>query len=193
MAKIEPVIYLDLDGVCVDVVSAGLRANGYDPAETYARWQQEHLGEYRIHHVLGIPAQTYWMNIGALGAEFWADLDEYPWFWELYNTLTKAAPVIFLTSGTRAPATLSGKMRWLQTRFGVTFRNYIFTPQKQQLASPGALLIDDYDHNADEFIAAGGQAIRFPQIWNRNHAIPDGLAYTLDLAADWHTEMQSRT
>ena len=129
MAKIEPVIYLDLDGVCVDFVTAGLRANGFDPAEIYATWQREYLGEYRIHHVLRIPARTYWTNIAALGAEFWTDLDEYPWFWELYNTLTRAAPVIFLTSSTRAPATLSGKMQWLQTRFGETYR-ITFSPRR---------------------------------------------------------------
>jgi 5'(3')-deoxyribonucleotidase len=188
MAKIEPVIYLDLDGVCVDFVSAGLRANGFDPAEVYTSWQRDHLGEYPIHHVIGISARTYWTAIAALGAEFWENLEEYPWFWELYNTLQDTAPVLFLTSSTRAPATLSGKMQWLQNRFGTTFRDYIFTPHKQQLASPKALLIDDYDRNVDDFIAAGGSAIRFPQLWNRNHAIQDSLAYTLGMVTEWHTE-----
>ena len=188
MAKIEPVIYLDLDGVCVDFVSAALRANGYDPAEIFAVWKREFLGEYTIQHVLGIPPQTFWTAVAALGAEFWVNLEEYPWFWELYNTLSETAPVIFLSSSTRAPATLSGKMQWLQNRFGETYRDYIFTPQKQQLASTEALLIDDYDRNVDDFNAAGGRAIRFPQLWNRNHAILDSLAYTLGLVAEWHAE-----
>ncbi len=146
------------------------------------------LGEYRIHNVLGISARTYWTAITALGAEFWANLEEYTWFWELYNTLSKTAPVIFLSSSTRAPATLSGKMQWLQNRFGETYRDYIFTPQKQQLAATKALLIDDYDRNVDDFMAAGGSAIRFPQLWNRNHAIQDSLAFTLGMVAEWHAE-----
>ncbi len=192
MVKIEPVIYLDMDGVCVDFVSAGLRANCFDPGDIFMKWQQEHLGDYHVHQVLGIPAHAYWNAISALGAAFWSNLAEYPWFWELYNTLAKIAPVIFLSSGTREPATLTGKLQWLQDRFGATYRHYIFTPQKQQLASGNALLIDDYDRNIDDFTAAGGQAICFPQLWNRNHAIQDGLTYTLNLVEDWHTALQSR-
>jgi len=193
MAKIEPVIYLDMDGVCVDFISAGLLANRFDPDDIFIKWQREYLGEYHVHQVLGIPARTYWNAISALGAAFWANLDEYPWFWELYNTLAEIAPVIFLSSGTRAPATLSGKMQWLQNRFGETYRNYIFTPQKQQLASGGALLIDDYDRNVDDFTAAGGSAIRFPQLWNRNHPIQDSLAFTLGMVAEWQSEQIRRT
>ena len=33
MNRIEPVIYLDLDGVCTDFVYAGAVANGRDPVE----------------------------------------------------------------------------------------------------------------------------------------------------------------
>jgi len=189
MSKIEPVIYLDLDGVCVDFVSAGLRAHGFDPAQVLERWANGFRGEYRIHKVLGMPSRQYWEGIDRQGEDFWANLEAYPWFWELYNKLSALAPVIFLSASTRLPATLSGKMKWLQARFGPAFQDYVFTFQKQQLASPGALLVDDYDLNIDRFRTAGGSAVCFPQLWNCNHTIADPLAYTLEQARRWRQRL----
>ena len=41
MSRIEPVIYLDLDGVCTDYVGAGIRALGRQPDEVLAYWRAE--------------------------------------------------------------------------------------------------------------------------------------------------------
>jgi 5'(3')-deoxyribonucleotidase len=185
--KIEPVIYLDLDGVCVDFVNASIQANGFDPDEIARKWSRDFKGEYRVWEVLGILREDYWDTIALQGEDFWRDLEAYDWYDQLYGGLCEIAPVIFLSSSTRTPSCLSGKLHWLQDRFGVTFRDFIFTGQKQQLASPAALLVDDYGSNVESFRGAGGHAILFPQVWNQNNHVEDKLSYTLKEARDWYS------
>lgn len=45
---------------------------------------------------------------------------------------------------------------------------------------PNQILIDDRDKNVDHFIAAGGNAILFPQVWNSNHAVQDRMKFVAD-------------
>jgi len=119
--KIEPVIYLDLDGVCVDFVNASLKASGFDPEEIARKWRRNFKGEYQAWVVSGISRENYWGAIALQGEGFWRDLKAYDWYEQLYEGLSKIAPVIFLSSSTRTPSCLSGKLHWLQDRFGVTF------------------------------------------------------------------------
>ena len=186
MTRIEPVIYLDLDGVCTDFISAGAVAIGQDPAQVLARWARDFKGEFRVHVVMGTERGEFWQALDDAGEVFWVELEEYPWFKELYDALSNLAPVIFLSSATRAPSCLSGKLKWLQARFGRKFRDYIFTAHKQQLASPSALLVDDYERNVEGFLGAGGSAVLFPQPWNSNHDIEDRLEYALAQAREWY-------
>ena len=186
MARIEPVIYLDLDGVCTDFVSAGALANGQTPAEVLGKWEREFEGEFRPYVVMGVAREEYWQAIDDAGEAFWIGLQQYPWFTELYQALSDLAQVVFLSSATRAPSSLSGKLKWLQARFGRKFRDYIFTAHKQQLASPSALLVDDYERNVEGFLEAGGSAVLFPQPWNSNHHIEDRLEYALAQAREWY-------
>ena len=79
MSRIEPVIYLDLDGVCADYVSAAICALGRRPEEVMAYWQSEMPGEYSMPVVLGIEPQTYWRAIADQGEPFWSGLQAYPW------------------------------------------------------------------------------------------------------------------
>jgi 5'(3')-deoxyribonucleotidase len=185
MSRIEPVIYLDLDGVCADYVSAAIRAFGRRPQEVMAYWQAELPGEYSLPAVLGVESRVYWRTIDAQGESFWSGLQAYPWFDQIYASLSEVAPVIFLTAATWAPECHSGKIKWLQARFGGSFRDYIITAHKQQLAVPKAILIDDYDRNFERFRQAGGSGILFPQVWNRNHTVSDRLDFVLSEIKNW--------
>jgi 5'(3')-deoxyribonucleotidase len=191
-SRIEPVIYLDMDGVCTDFTSASIRANGHIPSEVLGRWERDFSGSYHVHQMLSIDREAYWQAIARQGEVFWSDLEEYPWFSQLYGSLREIAPVIFLSASTRSPWCLSGKLKWLQQRFGVAYRDFIFTPHKQQLAHPSAMLIDDLDVNVESFSQAGGTALLFPQIWNSNHQVEDDkVMYTLTQVGEWHTRVTS--
>lgn len=174
-----PHIFLDMDGVIADFVSATLALHGR--AEALENWP---AGERDIPAVLGMSRSEFWRVIDEQGADFWAGLAPFPWFEELVALVREFGPMSILTAPSLAPACLDGKVQWLYDHFpkvrGKRFTDFIIGPQKNLLAQRGRVLIDDAQSNVDAFRAAGGGAILFPQPWNANHAIGDRLAYVRD-------------
>lgn len=181
---VSPEIYLDLDGVCVDFISAAIAAHGHDPNEVLDRWAADHPGEFYPYKVLEMEVDSFWDLLHSLGESFWVQLEPYPWFEELHAKLDEMGHVVFCTSSTRAPSCLSGKLHWLQARFGAEFQDYVLTAHKERLAHKSAFLIDDFDQNVDRFSARGGHGILFPQFWNSNHGVNgDRVTYVIDQVA----------
>lgn len=178
-----------MDGVCTDFASAGIRANGHDPAQVLATWDQSFRGEFLPYKVMGLDREVYWEAISQQGESFWINLQEYDWYTQLICSLLEIGEVVFLTSGTYAPGSLSGKLIWLQHRFGQDFQSYVFTAKKYLLANPESILIDDYELNVTEFRQHGGKAVLFPQIWNSNCMIHNKLEFTLQSVEQFMTEM----
>ncbi|UCD69937.1 MAG: hypothetical protein JSW48_07825 [Betaproteobacteria bacterium] len=174
-------IYLDLDGVCVDLYSAAIAAHGLDPNEMLSKWGTHHQGEFYPYRVLDMDKDAFWDRITELGRSFWAELEPFPWFEALYGSLEQHGHVVFCSSANRSPDCLSGKLLWLQARFGHKFNEYVFTFHKDRLAHPSAYLIDDFELNVSKFRQREGNGILFPQIWNANHMVEiDRLEYVLD-------------
>jgi len=160
------VIFLDMDGVVVDLARSFLRVFGKEHLLDMPEYQtemNEHMGE-----VLGMDPDTFWKAIDEGGIEVWSRAPAYPWAQELYNAMQELSDrVVFLTSPSWDPQSLAGKLTWLQEFTGKRgFRDYVITNQKDLLSAPGRILIDDRKSNVDEFLAEGGAAILFPQPWN---------------------------
>jgi len=156
-------IFLDLDGVCCDFISASLkRINREDLINNWP------IGKYNLEEATNISYTEIWKKIDELGSDFWRNLEEYPWFVGMYNELTKIGKVIFCSGPSLCPNSLKGKLEWLQDRFGKEFRDYILTSKKFYLATEKSVLIDDSDENCSSFILNGGKSILFPQKWNKN-------------------------
>jgi len=165
------VIYLDMDGVVVDLARSFLRVFG-----------KEHLldedpGPLNEHmaNVLGMGEETFWKCIDEAGISVWSDAPEYPWSRDLYEQMQLLADeVVFLSSPSWDPQSLAGKLAWLQKFTGQrNFRDYIFTAKKNLLACKGALLVDDRESNILEFEAEGGDVVLFPQPWNSVTLVQD--------------------
>jgi 5'(3')-deoxyribonucleotidase len=186
----KAIIYVDMDGVCTNFASAGIQANGRDPTQVLATWNQRFRGEFLPYKVMEMDRDAYWGAIAQQGESFWINLQEYEWYPKLICSLREIGEVVFLTSGTYAPSSLSGKLRWLQHRFGPDFQGYVFTAKKYLLAHPWSILIDDYELNVTEFRQYGGQAVLFPQIWNSNCTITNQLEYTLESVKQFVNEMR---
>jgi hypothetical protein len=171
-------IFLDLDGVLADFCSAVFALFGVSPEAMYGKFQP---GNYDLHHELGVSANAMWAQIDAGGENFWRMLPAYPWLGQLVAACVQVAPVTVLTTPGIDACAASGKVLWLQDHFGRTFRDYqICAACKSTCAAPGNLLIDDSDANCRAFVAAGGQAILFPRLWNSNHALEgSAVEYTL--------------
>lgn len=174
-------LYLDLDGVCVDFIRGAIAAHDYDPDEVLARWASEHRGEFLPYKVMGLEMDLFWNRLHELGESFWIELEPFPWFDDLYCRLSEVGHVVFCTASTRAPSCLSGKLHWLQARFGTEFQDFILTAHKDRLAHENAYLIDDFDENIERFCRRGGQGILFPQFWNSNHVVDQNpVEYVLE-------------
>lgn len=79
--------------------------------------------------------------------------------------------VYLLTSTTRSPECLAGKLTWIQNNLPTFLhRQYLIGPPKHLCARPDALLIDDFDKNVNAFRKAGGQALLVPRPWNSNYS-----------------------
>jgi hypothetical protein len=66
------------------------------------------------------------------------------------------------------------------------FRNYVMGPAKHLCANSKHVLIDDYDRNINNFKAAGGHTILFPQFWNVAHDFQgDKLKHVKDRIEEW--------
>lgn len=107
--------------------------------------------------------------------EFWAPLPEI--FWENLGFTPEAEAILDLiapfkpTILTAPPWTgASGKQRWIRKHLPEYFDHgrYLIGPDKDIVAGPGRVLIDDGEHNIDAWVEAGGLGILVPRPWNRN-------------------------
>ncbi len=176
-------IYLYLDGVLADFMSAAIRVHGKDPEAMYRDWQL--AGKYELDKVLGLTPDQFWERIDgfnagtpydaapapkyAPGADFWISLERYPWAEALWTWCNARASTYVMTSPSRHPGSSFGKVRWLQNWLGPTFRNYILAPKKGHFGQPGSLLIDDNEGSVLAWQNRGGEAILFPRLWNEAH------------------------
>lgn len=140
-------IYLDLDGVLVNFIDAAVDASLLDIKSGKVDWNALH----------------------AMGTIFWENLEWLEEGRKLYDFLlgfTKEHDIdlciltaVGLTSGKE------GKLNWIKKQ-GIKINPlnvYIVNrgSDKKTFADHESLLIDDYGKNVNEFIQAGGEAIKF--------------------------------
>jgi hypothetical protein len=160
-------IYLDLDGCVVDFHSATLRLFGVDPLHTdqIVNWDAM-PGLISLVTGKEIGPHEFWRAIDHKGADFWSHLPWLPWGRQLVSLCERLRPTALVTSAA-GPASAAGKIQWIARELpAVWHKRYALTTIKHHFAHPGALLVDDAQHNCDDFRAHGGQAFLWPAPWN---------------------------
>jgi FMN phosphatase YigB (HAD superfamily) len=155
-------IFIDLDGVLADWVGGVIDLFGRDRDYVFRHWTS---GDYSVEKALNVTTERLWNRINQQGSDWWAHLDRFHWNQDLLSLIidTTAAASILTSPGDCVHA-YNGKRIWAD-RHVPGFALHL-TSEKQLLAKPSSLLIDDSGRNCEEFIAAGGNAILFPQHWN---------------------------
>lgn len=162
-------IFLDADGVFVDLHGPLLKIHGFD----MSKWIP---GEYQIERVYDCTAAALWTHPDVLHPDFWAELPKTPWADELMKVvLNKTDDVCFLTKPVRDHNCSSGKARWFKKHYPKI--DFLIGSTKKYCASPGKYLIDDFDYNVEEFTRHGGLGILFPRIWNKLHTVTDPIRH----------------
>ena len=155
-------VLLDVDGVLVNFVDAVRRIHLPIDGE----WPPE---VWDLHLCLGTTESDMWRRIDANGEKFWVDLEDYPWADSLVDTVKRSVDEWYIaTSPSRNPLCASGKVRWIQSKFGSTFTDFFLGSNKFVMANSRTVLIDDRESNIEHFREAGGYGILFPQPWNSN-------------------------
>jgi hypothetical protein len=166
-------ILLDQDGVLCNWVGGVCKLYGRDYDQLASDWVP---GESCLRRWLGVSNDELWERVNAEGAQFWADLEPYPWAYGLWVRCNAYAPTTICTTPGFHPSSAEGKLMWFDRHFAPctgparSFREYILTPHKGVVAGPGKLLIDDREFVCDEFREGGGAAILFPNPLNSRSA-----------------------
>ncbi len=168
------VAFLDVDEVLAGFSRAACERHGRDPATatTWTFWHQWPMSD-----------EDFW---GSFDEEFWANLPLTPEAEEIERCVRfnfGEENVCLLTSPSTGPtsACAAGKCRWIAKHFPRYSRRFLIGPPKHFCAHPGAVLIDDSDHNCYKFREAGGKTVLVPRPWNRLSALADMAATSVSI------------
>ncbi len=150
---------LDMDGVLADFVTPSLAA---------AEIPLSHDDCQSWNYFAPFMSETeFWRKIDCVDG-FWENIQPYPWANELVQMCESLAPVHFCSAPAKHHSCASAKIKWLRNHglMGLHDDNYLLTRHKWMAAGPNRVLIDDGEHNVEDFVKYGGNAITFPQPWN---------------------------
>lgn len=138
-------IFCDMDGVLADFVAQWKKDYGDIPNNHLKK-----MGKAKFDEILNSAphkfwAEMPWMPSGKGGADLWKLINK-------YDTEILSAPAD--SEGSR-----KGKADWLKSKGINNKLNLKKARDKQQLAAPNHILIDDYKRNIDQWEAAGGIGI----------------------------------
>lgn len=156
---------LDLDGVLTNFVQGACDYHGipnpYEGEDTGV------LGNFDLAAAAKMSQNQFWEPLN--DHRFWAELEPMPDMEDILHVVEshfRIENIAICTAPSRSPFSASGKMSWVNRYLHSYRRRLIITPAKHFLAHKGSVLIDDRDRNVENFVAAGGRAIRAPRLWN---------------------------
>lgn len=160
-------IYIDVDGVLADFVSALL--NNYNRKHGTSHTPDDAL-DWRLTNIFK-EGQHWWEYTET--PKFWSSLDVYPWAHELVRQVRATGrPYAFLTALTDSAA--SSRRSWLDKHFtedpeDLPSKRMIIAYRKELVVAPGDLLIDDCPKNVTAILNTPGATV-FPlaQPWNQS-------------------------
>ena len=133
-------IYCDMDGVLADFESGYEKLTGIDLR-----------GEFQ-------KGDDFWDPISKAGVGFWAGLKWMPDGQKLWDYIKPYKPDL-LSAPSREESSRIGKAVWVKHKLPGTKLILRYAKQKQELANPESILIDDRQVNIDQWEAAGGIGI----------------------------------
>ncbi len=176
-------ILLDMDEVLWDFTAGALAVHGWTRPRLEALREP---GQWSIPEVMGITNEQFWEPINALGYDFWANLQPLPWMEEVLEIVWSVTDDwAIVSSPSRDPQCLAGKLASLQAYFGNDFDRFIPTSRKHLFAQKGVLLLDDREENCTCFSydedgrATGGLALVFPSRGNWLCSLADKPTFNL--------------
>jgi len=151
-------IILDCDGVIANLIQACIDACKVDV-------QYVDVKRYDCWVDWGMTVEQFWEACS--GESFWLGIEPYPYATEFVSRLRDMFPVTVCTTLNGDPACASGKLKWLEKHFGITYKDVAFCKNKYLMGHPLRILIDDFAPNIIDFAKHDGMPIGYKQPWNR--------------------------
>ena len=138
-------LYCDMDGVLTD----------FD--KRFKSLNPEHLSAAQYQAKNGV--EKFWDFIDVDNKiKFWVGMEWMPDGKELWDYIKDKQPTL-LSAPSRNPASRLGKRLWVKNNIPGTKLILKPAPEKQELAQPNAILIDDKEDNIQQWKDAGGIGI----------------------------------
>ena len=162
------VIFIDMDGVLVDMHYGLIRLFGDDPAK-YSSAQLAEVGEWG----LSVSAKEgkfknptdFWDKVRAQGTQWWINLPKLPWTDALWEAaVATGAKCVVLTTPAPFPESVFGKWQWVKDNLHT--ENILIGRPKEVCAYSGAWLIDDRAGYGPRWEGNGGRLLSFKREWN---------------------------
>ncbi len=156
-------VFLDVDGVLADFHLGILELYG--------------LTENEFRQIVP-PGKFYWDKhidekmMENLSRNFWVNLHKTSDGDEIINLLEEKfgqENICLLSNHVNMPDYAYGKIVWINLHYPRYADQYLLGTSKHYCASPRALLVDDADHNINDFRNHGGKGILVPRYWNSLH------------------------
>lgn len=159
-------ILLDIDGVLADFVGGVEKEFDVDLSDLEAWGMATAISAKKD---INLTKNQFWNKIQS-NDRFWADLEPYPWAFDLVDMLKREVgpkKITLVTSPDMAVKTYTQKAYWVGKHFPDLIRQFFIGPQKWLMAKENRILIDDSDFNIKNFEKHGGYGLTFPQKWNQ--------------------------
>lgn len=181
-------IFLDQDGVVANFVKSSVAVHSQvgncEPDYVAKSWNY-------FTEDWGITASEFWKQIDK-SPKFWHDLEPFDYFDDLINLVNDYdGNFKVLTSPANSENCYSGKFYWINKhfKFSPSKRAILHSDKSALVKDEDCVLIDDAEHNCDQWRAAGGKAILMPQQWNSNSHIEDKIGYVRSELINYYGEM----
>jgi hypothetical protein len=120
--------------------------------------------------MFGLSGEQFW---SAFDYDFWACLPKTRTFDLIVDQAFSLFPpeqIYVVSSASLRSGCCDGKREWCEKNLRKLNKNHlIFTSEKQLLAKPNRILVDDYDVNLSRWKSHGGLAVRVNRPWNSGH------------------------
>lgn len=139
--KNEYKLYCDMDGVIVDFEDGYEKLTGKNIKGNHTKGDGD-----------------FWQPITDAGVKFWANLEWMSDGKELWKFIKQFNPKL-LSAPSREESSRTGKAKWVEKNILGTELILKYAKEKQKLAEPNAILIDDRADNIQQWKDAGGIGI----------------------------------
>lgn len=170
--KKDKMIFLDLDGVLVDLFSGIENKFSLKSGSLY-----KSKYAHDIHLELKMTEEDFWDKLDTV--DFWQSLPKFPHSDDLVMACINSP---YKTNILTAPSKIalncaSGKLEWIEKHYPFFIKEgrVTITNNKSLLAGPSRVLIDDTSKKIREFVENGGRGILFPQQYNKDQLMLGGL------------------